>query len=191
MESECPNCHSTSKGVFPVRCPNCDFNIDGLVGRSTSSFQEKKWKEHTQLLYGDTIDLHEKEFNASFDYKGIAHIDELIRFTITFGDKATILDARGIHSNQIILSYFPEPIGRGTAIHYHQLVPCSGLMVISPQSEEYAHAFPVLDEWVHDKFQNGKSHCRLCKRETDFGQPICSDCYTRRSMDWEALMLEF
>jgi len=86
MDSICPRCNQTIKGVFPNSCPYCGFTIDALAGRGTSSFQQKKWKEHTELLYGGTVSLFGKEYNASFDYKGIANLDDMVRFAITFGD---------------------------------------------------------------------------------------------------------
>lgn len=188
MDSICPRCKKTIKGVFPSICPECGFTIDDLAGRGTSSFQQKNWQQHTELLYGGTISLFGKEYNASFDYKGVAKLDEMVRFTITYGDRALINDSRGINQNPIIVSYFPEPIGSGTAIHYHQLVACSGLMLISPHSFDYAHAFPVIDDWMKATFPGWKSNCKLCGTETDFGQPICAKCYNNGNNQWTELL---
>ena len=188
MKSNCPRCKATINGVFPHKCPQCGFDVSSLAGHGTSSFQQIKWKEHTDLLYGDSVSLYGKTYNASFNYKGVADLEDMVRFTITYGDSATIKDARGIHDTPIILSYFPEVMGSGSAIHYHQMVGCSGLMVMSPSSFNYAHAFPVIDDWVQATFHDWKSKCKLCGRDTDFGQPICADCYASGHNKWTDLL---
>lgn len=188
MISTCPRCKGLIKGVFPHECPYCDFTVSDLVGQGISPFQQKKWKEHTELLYRGSVGLYGKKYNASFNYRGVADLEDMVRFTITFGDTGIIKDSRGIHDNEVILSYFPEVLGTGTAICYHQGVPCSGVMVISPASFDYAHACPVIDDWVREKFPNQQSQCRLCGKRTDFGQPICADCYSKGNDNWKEFL---
>jgi hypothetical protein len=188
MHSFCPKCNTRVEGIFPTHCPACSFNIDALAGLNMSADQRDKWREHTDLLSGSAVALYNKEFNASFNYNGVANLPDIVQFTITFGDRATTLDRRGRHSNQVILAYLPEIIGSGSAIHYPSLVPCSGVMLISPGSQNYAHSYPIIDEWVQRKFPTQKSFCRMCARETGFGVPICNECYEQYDMDWRKLM---
>lgn len=188
MNCSCPRCNMTINGVFPHSCPSCGFSVSTLAGQGTSSFQQKNWKEHTDLLYGGTVGLYGKKYNASFNYKGVANLEDMVRFTITYGDTATIKDSRGIHDTQVILAYFPEVLGSGSAIYYHQMVPCSGLMVMSPSSLDHSHVFPVIDDWVQGTFPGRQSSCRLCGRPTDFGQPICADCYASGNNQWTELL---
>jgi hypothetical protein len=147
-----------------------------------------KWKEHTDLLYSGSVPLYGKQYNASFNYNGVADLEDMIRFTLTFGDTATIKDSRGINDTKVILAYFPEIFGSGSATHYHQLVACSGLMVMSPSSFNYSHAFSVIDEWIQNTFPGWQSTCRLCNEPTDFGQPICAKCYSSGNNKWTDLL---
>jgi hypothetical protein len=132
--------------------------------------------------------LYGKQYNASFNYNGVAKLEDMVRFTITYGDKAIIKDSRGIYDNEVMLAYFPEVLGSGSAVQYHQMVPCSGLMLMSPGSFDYSHAFPVIDDWVQATFPNWQSVCRLCGKPTDFGQPVCTDCYTSGNNQWTLLL---
>jgi hypothetical protein len=108
----------------------------------------------------------------------------IVRFTLTYGDKTTLQAARGNHQNQIVIAYIPERIGSGTAVHFPGTVPCSGICLISPQSDNYGHSFPVIDEWVQNTFSGRQSSCRICGQVTDFAQPICSTCYSEQHFDW-------
>src|SRR5258706_15563014 len=103
--SSCPKCGHQVAGAFPSKCPNCTFDISALAGRGTTSFQVFKWNKHADLLQGRDIQLQSGEiYNASFDYNGHANLDDLVRFTITYGDRTTLLSARGSHQNPIILA---------------------------------------------------------------------------------------
>jgi len=181
----CPRCNYQINGVFQYACPNCSFNISALAGRGTTSFQVLKWLKHTDLLQGQSIQLAEGEkYNASFNFNGYAKLDDIVRFTITYGDRVNYSSPRSRHPTSFVISYIPEQLGAGTAIHYPGTVPCSGICLVSPQSDEYAHSYPVIDEWVHDTFARFTSYCRFCNMPTAFGQPICENCYSSRSSDW-------
>lgn len=184
---DCPKCKGAIQGPFPPTGHNCGFNILGLAGIGTSSFQQKKWNQHTGILYGRNVSLYGKEFNASFDYNGYAQLKDLVQFTIMYGDRAQLPSTHGNHTNDVILSYVPEVIGSGTSIHSPGNVPCSGLCLISPGSSQYAHSFPVLDEWVQQQLNGHSSSCRICGGATSFAQPICAQCY-RQHGDWRLLV---
>jgi hypothetical protein len=187
--SSCPKCGHQVAGTFPSKCPNCTFDISALAGRGTTSFQVFKWNKHADLLQGRDIQLQSGEiYNASFDYNGQANLDDLVRFTITYGDRTTLPSARGSYQNPIILAYIPERIGAGTAIHFPGTVPCSGICLISPQSENYSHSFPVIDEWVQTTFAGTTSNCRICSSATSFGQPICAACYIKHGGGWRSFL---
>jgi hypothetical protein len=188
ISSTCPRCGTSVPGVFPIQCPNCDFSIDSLAGRGTSDFQKQKWLEHTDILQGRNIGPYGKELNASFDFRGHAKLDDLVRFTITFGDTRVITSPRGSHATKMAVAYFPEVIGSGTSLHFPGRVACSGLALMSPQSLDYAHSFPILDLWVQKEFGHLSSNCRLCGRPTPFGQPLCEKCHSERGMDWESML---
>jgi len=175
----CPKCKNLVDIPFGYYCPNCDFNIDALTGKTTSSFQAIKWNEHTDILQGRDIELYGKEFNASFDYNGFTKLEDLIRFTITYGDRGKIQSQRGNNENDIIVGFIPEIIGSGTAIYVNSEVPCSGVVIISPQSEMYAHSFPAIDQWINNKFLGHIGCCKLCGKEMPFGHTICNECYEK------------
>jgi hypothetical protein len=187
--SSCPKCGYSVSGAFPNKCPNCTFDISALIGLGTSSFQKRNWNKHTDLLQGRDIQLQPGgTYNASFDYNGHANLADIVRFTITYGDRTTLQSPRGSHSNPLIIAYIPERIGAGTAIHFPGTVACSGICLMSPQSEKYGHPFPIIDEWVQNTFAGSSSFCRICKTPTSFAQPICADCYAKNGSDWKNFM---
>jgi hypothetical protein len=185
ITSICPKCGNLISGPFPQQCPYCPFNLSALVGRGTTAFQVMKWEKHSDLLFGRNIQLANGEtYNTSFNFNGYAQLEDIVRFSITFGDRTTILSPHGGHQNQLIVSYIPEQLGAGTAIYSPGTIPCSGICLISPQSNDYAHSFPVIDDWVQATFAGATSSCRICSAPTAFGQPICAECYAERGSDW-------
>lgn len=183
--SICPKCYFLIGGPFPPQCPNCDFDLTGLAGRGTSTFQAKKWQKHSDIYFGRGIQLQPGEiYNASFDYNGVANLDDIVRFTITFGEKMFLPNLGNRIQTSGIISYIPEIIGSGTAIHFPGMVPCSGICLVSPASKDYSHSFPIIDEWVQRYFSGVTSVCKRCGTSTDFGQPICSKCYQETGFDW-------
>jgi hypothetical protein len=188
INSKCPQCSSVIPGAFPQQCPYCSFNIDALAGKGTTDFQRIKWNKHTDLLQGRDIQLYGQKFNTSFDYSGSALLADIVRFAITMGDRAMVKAPRGTQQNQAIICYIPDRIGAGTAIYDHGTVACSGICLISPNSPDWGHSFPVLDDWVQQKFAGYKSSCKLCATETAFGQPICAQCYREIGENWKILL---
>ena len=184
---KCPKCKVLVQVPFGYNCPNCDFNIDALSGKTTSSFQKRKWNEHTDIIQGRDIQLYGKEYNASFDYNGIEKLEDLIRFTITYGDREQFKSKRGNYNNDIIIGFIPEIIGSGTAIYVNSEVACSGVVIISPQSEIYAHSFPAMDQWIDNKFLGQHGFCKLCGNKMPFGHPICKGCYEKNN-NWLKLI---
>ena len=187
MNSICPRCSFVITGPFPIQCPNCGFNVSELAGMGTSSFQVRKWNEHTDIIQDRNIDLYGKQYNASFDYNGTAMLQDLVRFTISYGDRISLPSSRG-YTEQYIIAYIPEPIGAGTAIHFPRAVPCSGICLISPSSPRYAHPIPVIDEWATRKFARFSSTCRFCGAPASVGQIVCPNCYIPYAGDWRTLL---
>ena len=87
----CPSCNASVSIPFPTRCPYCAFTIDGLAGMGTSSFQSRKDQQHRDLLFGRSVNLYNKQFNASFDYYGNAELPDVVRFAISYGDRTTVM----------------------------------------------------------------------------------------------------
>jgi hypothetical protein len=177
----CPMWKASINGPFPNACPYCGLDVSYY--RDGGLIQRQKWGEHSDLLIGRNIQIYNKQFNCSFDYNGDAKFEDLMRFTITYGDRVTVPSARGNHQNPAIICYIPEVIGSGTGLFMSGDVPSSGTCLISPHSYQWSHAFPVLDQWVSTQFLGQTSNCRFCGRVTSVGQPVCSDCY-RSTGSW-------
>ena len=90
IQSQCIKCAALIPGAFPHKCPNCGFNIDELAGKQTNAFQITKWDEHTDLIQGRGIQLYGKDYNASFDFNGMARIEDL-----SFGDSVQLPSRSG------------------------------------------------------------------------------------------------
>lgn len=180
----CPKCKNERHAPFKGHCAVCDFNIDHLSGKRLSDFQTSKYLKHTQLLHGSTITLTDSDYNASFDHNGDAKLEQLIQFTISYGKWAEIPSRSGQYTNPVIVSYVPEIIGAGTSIYEKDTLLCSGICIMSPQSYQFGHPFPVLDEWVNKNFNTFASTCSFCRKPTQFGQPFCHKCYQDRGSNW-------
>ena len=183
IKSKCIKCGNLIPGAFPHTCPHCGFNIDQLAGKQTNSFQSTKWNEHTDLIQARGIQLYGKDYNASFDFNGMAKIEDLVRFTLSFGDSVQLSSRSGRYQNLHIFSYVPEIVGSGTSVFQVGDVPCSGVSLVSADSAEHGHTYPFIDDWIRTKFADESSNCRFCGKQTSFAQPVCSDCY--RSMNWD------
>lgn len=184
--SKCPKCNKKYVSAFPTSC-ECGFNLDGLTGKSTSDFQKKKIKEHTDLLRGTQINLYKKEYNASFDSNAIVQLKDLVRFTLSFGERR-FLATRSGHNNPIILCYIPEVIGQGASLYSTTSTPVSGCCIISPSNDIYAHPFPARNDWINNKFQNEKSTCIRCGIEVPIGEPFCTICLGKHRGNWRDLL---
>ena len=187
---QCPKCAVSLKGAFNPPCPSCGFTLDHLTGKRLSGFQTQKWHKHRELLSGANISLHGGDWNASFTHNGDAALEELVRFTITFGDAEFVTSARGNHQNPVLLAYVPEVIGSGSAITAPGMVPCSGVCIISPHSLDYGHPYPAMDDWIHATFPTRQqSLCKICGQQTAFAEVICGDCYANHAgSDWRNLL---
>ena len=183
----CPRCKKVAPGPFGNSC-HCGFTIDDLSGKSTEQWIIGKDKQHRELLTYGTVTLFKKEYNASFTHDGIVKLTELVRFCITFGSRTTVNSAHGGHPTDIILAFVPEVIGSGTSIIERGLVPCSGIVLMSPGSMNHGHSFPALQSYVTNTFASLKDACKECGKPTDFGQPFCADCYTQHTIDWLTLI---
>lgn len=187
--SECPNCKKKYVGAFPTSCV-CGFNLDGLTWKNTSKHQKEKQEKHTELLHGNQITLGENgEFNASFDSNATVQLEDIIRFTLSFGERRSLPSPRGCYQNPIILCYIPEIIGQGVESRYcTTTIPVSGCCIISPASDIYAHPFPALNKWINNKFPNEKSTCIRCGIEVPIGEPFCTTCFGKHGGHWRDLL---
>lgn len=184
----CPRCQKVAPGPFGHTCPDCGFTIDDLSGQSTEPWIIKKDQQHRELLTSGTVSLFKKQYNASFTHNGVAMLPDLVRFGITYGSRTTITSMHGGHPTDIILAFVPEVIGSGMSIFQAGLVPCSGVMMMSPGSMNHGHSFPTLQQYVASAFGALKDKCKECGDPTDFGQPFCGVCYARYKLDWTKLI---
>jgi len=184
---KCPICGCIIPGPFPSVGCNCGFNLSGLAGVGASKFQVKKDPQHRDILYGRSIQLYGKPYNASFDYYGDVTLVDLVRFGLTYGERQIIPSLHGNNPTEVIVSYIPDVIGSGISklvanINY----PCSGICLMSPSSTGgYDHSFPFLDGWVTNRFSGQISTCRFCSRNTPFGIGICDVCFAKNGNQWK------
>jgi hypothetical protein len=169
-------------------CPHCSFDIDHLIGVGLTPFQQEKWNEHRELLYGGTLTLHGKPYNASFNHNGEAKIELLTRFVISYGHEGNLPSPHGGYINAVRVAYVPEIVGSGASVETVDNVPVSGLCIISPQSVEFGHSFPAMTSWVSGTFGNEPAYCKFCGRPTQFGLVICDACYSNGYNDWTVLL---
>jgi len=182
----CPACQGLVPTPFPYACPHCSATFDGLTGRGTSTFQPRNNREHRDLLYGQNVQLYRgREYNCSFDHYGEANLPDLVRCTLSYGHRTTVLSTRGNVPTPVIAAYIPEIIGSGVSRYsVSGPMPASGIMLMSPASLSYAHSYPVLDDFVQRKFGSMPGVCSLCNKATGFGHGICADCYATRPGGW-------
>ncbi len=186
----CVKCHTKLNAPFPGECPHCGFNLDHLSGKKLSRFQKEKREKHTDLLSGREIQLYGSTYNASFDNYGDANLEDLVRFTISYGHHAKLPSKGGRPDGELIVSFIPDIIGSGVSIYDTSYAPvaCSGVGILSPVSETHAHAIPVLDAWIQDRFKVEKGVCVLCGTPTAFGHPLCGKCYEANGKDWRRFL---
>ncbi len=186
----CFHCGHSSSSPITYPCSNCGANLNHLNGQSFSNFQRNKWNEHTDLIQGyQQVQLYDKNWNCSFDTTGTSKINDIVKFTINYGQKLSLQSNRGNHVNEAYLSFIPEIIGQGTSSQYTTLstVTCSGCCIISPQSINYGHPFPVLIDWVKQTWSSESSQCYKCGKKTHVGLQICGECYQKIG-NWEKLL---
>lgn len=179
----CPQCRAALSGPFNG-CGSCGYSFGHLV-TPTSPAAQRKMADHTQLLTRGTISLGGRpECNASFDYYGVTNLTDLVRFTITYGHRASVSSGPGRLPSDVIAAFIPEIIGSGVSRYTTDYQPCSGLCLISPASMNWGHPFPMLDQWVATKFAGQTGICFRCRTTTPFAQPICAKCYGEIAHDW-------
>src|SRR2546427_5426457 len=104
----CVRCYAKLPAPFPEVCPHCGFGLEHLAGKKLSDFQKHKREKHTDLLLGRKIQLYDGSYNASFDNYGDANLEDLIRFTISYGHHAKLPSKGGRRENEIIVAFIPE-----------------------------------------------------------------------------------
>jgi hypothetical protein len=172
---------------FP--CPSCNFDIEHLDGKNLSQWQQRKWFEHTELLHGSNVNLHGKDWNCSFDIVGYTNIHDIVIYTINYGHKTILPNQSGKIQNVVIFSFIPEIIGAGLSPYCTSgAQPCSGCCIISPQSINYGHPFPILYDWVTNNFSAESTFCKICGIPTSLGITVCSNCYAENLHDWTNLL---
>ena len=91
----CPKCDGEQQAPFQPPCPYCRFDLRHLDGRDLSKPQVEKWHKHHALVSGHGLVVVDGRYNASFDHNGNAQISDLIRFTLSFGDREHLPSTRG------------------------------------------------------------------------------------------------
>lgn len=182
----CPRCGGHVDGFFPSVCPFCGLSTNTLANMGTTSFQMRKTREHTDLLYGTDISFYGKKYNASFNFYGNANLQDIVRYTITYGAQIPIQSRNT--SVKAILAYCPEVLGIGTTIGQDTQVPCSGVCLVSPQSTDWGHAIPVIDDWVKTRYGSFSSRCIICGLSTSVGVPLCEGCYLSHTSSWREMI---
>jgi hypothetical protein len=183
----CPKCGHQLSVPFNSPCPSCGLWIEHLIGLTGNSFQRARWSDHTTLITGNNVNLGTKDYNASFNYIGVGNIDDLVKFTMLFGHDATLTNGRGI-ATLYRVAYLTEIVGSGSSIYFPGLAPCSGVCVISPNSEDYGHTYPILSGWVASRFGHVFGTCRICGCQTPFAIIICSACSSGLNFDWNKML---
>lgn len=183
---KCFNCSYTSSSPFHYPCPSCRISLDHLDRTTESGPQRSKWDEHLDLIYGRSISLYGKDCNCSYDSIGYAKIRHIVEFTAHYGQKLRLPANRGPHINDVLVAFIPEIIGSGISNHYPTLDnhPSSGCCIISPLSITYGHSFPVLYDWIIQKWPSTTYLCKKCNKPTHIGLPFCSECYSKYGGDW-------
>lgn len=182
----CPKCQNAVDVPFPQACPYCGFSLDHLTGKKLSDFQKGKKDKHGDLLYGRNISLRGSEFNASFDSYGDANLEDIVRFAMSYGHRILLPGKAGRASCPLVVGFIPNVVGSGISVYDkgYEPVACSGVAVVSPQSEIYGHPIPALDAWVDKMFAGKTGYCGSCGDSTPFGHPICAKCYAKNGQDW-------
>lgn len=190
MTFSCFYCGFSSSTPVRYPCPGCELSLDHLDGNQNSPFQTRKWHEHTELVTGNTVGLHGKDWNCSFDSTGYRKISSIVEYTVNYGQTLQLSSNRGNHINDVRLAFIPEIIGSGISTHYATLSnqTCSGCCVISPRSIRFGHTFPVLYDWVSQTWQGSQTNCRRCNKSTHVGLTICWECYQELGSDWTQLL---
>ncbi len=188
----CPSCKNSFPAPFKGKCPNlsCGFNHNHLTGlKFNTREQTKSWGQHTSLVSGAPIGLYGKPINCSFDHNGIVQIDDLVRYTISYGTDANVSSLHGGKVTEVRLIYVQDVIGSGMTIYNPgNIFPCSGLCIMSVNSVNYGHIFPASDPWVQHNFGGNPGSCRECGATTSFAVPFCSACFKNHNNDWKSLL---
>jgi len=184
----CMHCGAKVYGVYPIVCDKCGYSIDYLSGVSTSAFQQDKFWKHTEISRTGSLSIGKHGPIGSFTMLGVSILSDMVRYALTYGSTGKTTNGRGDATN-FCACYFPEVIGSGILPGHSLLVPCSGLMIISPQSQDWGHPFPMLDEWQQKNVPYQDGRCQFCNKSIDFGQTICQDCY-HPGFDWRTTLRE-
>ncbi len=186
---ECPSCSGWHPAPFTGTCPSCGFNASHLSGTHLTDFQQRKYEKHTVLLTGSNIPLGPgQSYNASFDHSGDALLGDLVRFAVTYGDKGYVDSVHGGHKVQVRAAFVPEIIGTGTSYCSSGGIACSGVCLIAPQSFQWGHPIPMLDEWVAERFRGVEGTCASCGTNTPFGTAFCESCLGDIGYDWSVTL---
>lgn len=182
----CVRCNGKLEAPIPETCVYCGFTLDHLSGKKLSDFQKQKREKHTDLLFERDIQLYGSNYNASFDNYDDANFKDLIRFILSYGHHAKLPSGGARKANRIVVAFIPKIVGYGVSSYdtCYDPVPCSGVGIISPASQNYGHGFPVLDDWIQKAFKTERGYCDSCGVPTAFGHPFCHKCYEICRRDW-------
>ena len=176
-------CSEDQKGPFSGVCQYCGFDIAPLAGTAMSPFQEDRWVKHWALAHGETIPFYSSGTNSSFYPALIPEMYDRIRYTSIYKHEGTW--TMGKQSWPIWVTRFNEPIGLGTYSGLVKPQECHALVVVSPNSTGFGHAFPALDEWISGRLQATHTPiCKACGQVTILGETICTSCFELNRSEW-------
>ena len=176
-------CSEAQQGPFSGACQYCGFDIAPLAGTAMSPFQEDRWAKHWALAHGETIPLSSSGTNSSFYPAIVTEMYDRIRYTSIYRHEATW--TMGNQSWPVWVTRFNEPIGLGTYSGLVKPHECHSLVVVSPNSKGYGHAFPALDEWISGRLQATHTPiCKVCGKVTTLGVTICTSCFKLNKSEW-------
>jgi hypothetical protein len=98
--------------------PEVWFQFGASYGKRLSDFQAEKWEKHSDLLRGRDIGLYGGMFNASFDNYGDSSIEDLVRYTQSYGHRSKLPSRGGRYENDVAVAFIPEIMGSGVSIRF-------------------------------------------------------------------------
>ena len=172
-----------------TKCPVCGMDY-GHLYLPTHPNGIQKLEKHRELITKDTLSLGKGPLglNASLDPYGDSIREDLVRFTLTFGQPCLIKNGPGRQSCTGLISYVPEVIASGRSKLQTPLFPVSGYALMSPASAIWGHGFPATDYWVAYQNPDKLWKCANCPNPVAFGMPFCSKCYSDIGTAWRDLI---
>jgi len=191
VQCNCPICKNPLPAPVGDTCLICTNSYEFLWNPSPHSFGAEKLDDHSVIVRAEPLCLKPgRTYQSSFDAWGYENRKDLARFAISYGHSGQA--NFGSKDYEVRVAYIPEILGSGISAHQFTVgpTPCSGILLLSPNSILYGHPYPILDVWVQQKFGTVQKSCLACGCAVSFGHPMCSQCYASiAANDWRKLMV--